>query len=329
MPVKVLFIGGTGIISSACADLAVTQGFELCLLNRGKSTRPTPPGVTVLQADIRDPDSVKSAIGSRRFDCVAEFVAFTPEHVQVDIDLFKDRTSQYVFISSASVYRKPPGLVPVTESTFAANKYWDYSRNKIACEELLVQTYRDNEFPVTIVRPSHTYDERCFPWAGGWNVIDRMLKGKKVLVHGDGTALWTLTHHADFAKGFNGLLGNSSAVGEIFHITGDEYLSWNAIYHIFGDILGVKPDLFHVTSDVIAHHDPDSQGGLLGDKCHSMLFDNYKIKRFVPGYAATIPYSRGANEVLDFYREDKSRQVVDPAIEDLFDKIIEAQQRAY
>jgi nucleoside-diphosphate-sugar epimerase len=329
MATKVLFIGGTGIISTACAQLAVQQGIELYLLNRGQSTRETAKGAIVLKGDIRDSESVKSAIGKKRFDCVVDFVAFSTEHVQTDIDLFKDITSQFIFISSASVYRKAPGLVPVTESTFAANRHWLYSRNKIACEELLIKAFRDFDFPATIVRPSHTYDKRSFPWFGSWTVIDRMQKGKKVMVQGDGTSLWTLTHHKDFAKGFNGLLGNSSAVGEIFHITGDEYVSWDRIHKIYGDIIGVKPNLAHVPSEVIIHNNPNWEGDLLGDKSHCMLFDNSKIKRYVPGYAATIPYSHGAQEIMDYYLEDKSRQMVNSELNELFDKIIAAQERAY
>jgi nucleoside-diphosphate-sugar epimerase len=329
MPIKVLFIGGTGIISSACAELAVQQGIDLYLLNRGKSTRETPAGAKVLHADIRDPESVKSALGKLRFDCVVDFIAFVPENVQTDIDLFKDRTAQYIFISSASVYRKPPGMVPVTESTFLANKYWPYSRNKIACEELLVQAYRDFDFPATIVRPSHTYDRRLLPWIGGWTVIDRMLKGQKILIHGDGTTLWTLTHHADFAKGFNGLLGNPNAVGEAFHITNDEYLTWNTIHETFGQILGVKPNLFYAPTDLILHYHPAWEGDYIGDKTHSMIFDNTKIKRFVPGFAATIPFAHGANEVIDYFQADPARQVIDQELNKVFDKIIEAQMRAY
>jgi nucleoside-diphosphate-sugar epimerase len=329
MATKVLFIGGTGIISSACADLAVEQGIDLYLLNRGISERPAAKGAKVLFGDIRDPESVKKAIGTMRFDCVVDFVAFSTDHVQADIDLFKDITSQYIFISSASVYRKPPGLVPVTESTFAANKHWPYSRNKIACEDLLINAYRDFDFPVTIVRPSHTYDKRGFPWFGNWTVIDRMMKGKKILVQGDGSSLWTLTHHKDFAKGFNGLLGNCNAVGEVFHITSDESLSWDAIHKIYSNIIGIKPDLCHVTSDLIVHYNPNWEGDLLGDKTHSMVFDNSKIKRYVPGYAATIPYSHGAQDIMDFFLEDKSRQVVNPELDSLFDKIINAQLKAF
>jgi nucleoside-diphosphate-sugar epimerase len=220
-------------------------------------------------------------------------------------------------------------MIPVTESTFAANKYWPYSRNKIACEELLIKAYRDFDFPATIVRPSHTYDERCFPWFGGWTVIDRMKKGKKIPVHGDGTTLWTMTHHKDFAKGFNGLLGNIQAVGEVFHITSDEAVTWNLIHNIFGNIIGVKPELVSAPTDLFVKYNASWEGDLWGDKSHSMVFDNSKIKRYTPGFAATIPFSRGANDVMDFYLADESRQVVNPEVDAILDKIVEAQMKAY
>jgi nucleoside-diphosphate-sugar epimerase len=329
MSTKVLFIGGTGLISAACTDLAAKQGIELYLLNRGKSTYVAPKGVQELRGDIYDPESVKSAIGARRFDCIVDWIAYDAEHLKNRIDLFKGRTSQFIFISSASVYRKPPGLVPVTESTFAANSYWPYSRNKIACEELLINEFRASGFPATIVRPSHTYDRMRFPWFGGWTVIDRMQKGKKVIVPGDGTSLWTLTHHIDFAKAFNGLLGNPNAVGEVFHITSDEALTWNRIHQVYGDILGLEVKFAPVPSEVIIAHNPNWSGDLLGDKSHCMVFDNSKIKRFVPGFAATIPYSEGAQQIVDWHLADPSRQKVDTEMDALFDRIIAAQARAY
>ncbi|MCB0256912.1 MAG: NAD-dependent epimerase/dehydratase family protein, partial [Anaerolineae bacterium] len=227
---KVLFIGGTGVISSACADLAVRQGIDLYLLNRGQSLdRPAPIGATVLFGDIRDRASAEAALAGHTFDAVVEWIAFTPDQVQSDVDLFRGRTGQYVFISSASVYQTPPASLPVTESTLLDNPYWEYSRNKIACEELLVRAYRDEKFPMTIVRPSHTYDATKIPLLGGYTSLQRMKAGKPVVVYGDGTSLWTLTNHRDFAKGFVPLLGNSRAVGEAIHITSDEWLSWNQI----------------------------------------------------------------------------------------------------
>ena len=274
---KVLFIGGTGIISSACSELALQRGIDLYLLNRGQSARPTPPGAKVLQADIRDPGSVRRALGSLNFDAVANWVAFTPEHVQTDLDLFRGRTGQYVFISSASAYQTPPNFMPVTESTPLHNPFWEYSRNKAICEGMLLDAYRKDGFPTTIVRPSHTYDRTLLPFDGGYTVVARMRTGKKVIVHGDGTSLWIMTHHADFAVGLVGLLGNPHALGETFHITSDEWLSWNQIYQIVAHAAGVEPRLFHVASELIAAFDPNWGAGLLGDKSHSMLFDNSPI----------------------------------------------------
>ncbi len=228
---KVLFIGGTGVISSACATLAVQQGINLTLLNRGQSTaRPAPVGATVLHGDIRDPASAQATLRGHSFDVVVDWIAFTPQHVQTDIDLFQGRAGQYVFISSASAYQTPPASLPVTESTLLDNPFWEYSRQKIACEELLVRAYRDARFPMTIVRPSHTYDATKIPLFGGYTSVKRMKEGRPVLVYGDGTSLWTLTHTRDFAKGFVPLLGNASAIGEAVHITSDEWLSWNQIY---------------------------------------------------------------------------------------------------
>src|SRR3954447_19090465 len=225
---KVLFIGGTGVISSACSDLAVDRGIDLYVLNRGASSqRPLPAKAHLLQGDIRDAASARAALDGLDFDVVVDWVAFTPEHVQADIDLFAGRTRQYVFISSASAYQTPPTLLPVRESTPLRNPAWRYSQEKIACEDLLVRAYRETGFPMTIVRPSHTYDRTLVPCDGGWTVIDRMRRGKEVVVHGDGTSLWTLTHHVDFAKGFVGLLGLPQAIGDSFHITSDEVLTWN------------------------------------------------------------------------------------------------------
>jgi nucleoside-diphosphate-sugar epimerase len=326
---RVLFIGGTGIISSACSELALKQGIELYLFNRGKSQRPEPLGAKILNGDIRDPRSARSALGSLDFDVVVNWIAFTPDHIQADLDLLRGRMGQYVFISSASVYQTPPGFLPATESTIADNPVWKYSQNKIACEELLAAAYRSEKLPVTIVRPSHTYDKTLLPMDGGWTVVDRMLRGLPVIVHGDGTSLWTLTHHADFAKGFNGLLGNARAIGETVHITSDEWLSWNQIYEVVAKAAGVTAKIVHVPSDLLAAYDPNLGAGLLGDKAHSMVFDNSKIKRLAPGFAATIPFSRGAEEILAWYRADESRQKVDPAWNALFERVLSAYQSAW
>ena len=323
---KVLFIGGTGIISSACSPLALEKGLDLYLLNRGHSSRPVPPGAKVLNGDIRDPESVRRALGDLRFDSVVDWIAFTPAQIEADLELFRGRTSQFVFISSASVYQKPPSALPFTESTLLANPYWGYSRDKIACEERLVRAYREEGFPFTIVRPSHTYDQTLLPMQGGYSVIDRMKRGRKVIVHGDGTSLWTLTHHADFAKGLVPLLANRRAVGETFHITSDETLTWDQIHHIFADALGVEAQIVHVPSDVLAAYGPLGGEGLLGDKAHSALFDNSKIKRFVPDFAATIPFSWGAREALAWYEADPARQSVDAEFNRLTDALIAAQE---
>lgn len=329
MSLKVLFIGGTGIISSACSALAVEKGHDLYLLNRGNSRRPVPTGATVLHGDIRDPASARAALEGRTFDAVVNWIAFTPDQVEADLELFRGKTGQYIFISSASAYQTPPFSLPVTESTVLFNPFWAYSRAKIACEERLVGAYREEGFPATIVRPSHTYDQTLLPMQGGWTVIDRMRQGKPVIVHGDGTSLWTLTHHRDFAKGLVGLLGQNRAVGEAFHITSDEVLTWDQIHRIFAVAAGApSPELVHVPSDVIAAYDTKWGDGLLGDKAHSMVFDNTKIKRFVPDFAATIPLSWGAKEVIAWYDGDPSRQVVNEEFNQLTDTIIAAQKRA-
>lgn len=321
---KVLFIGGTGIISSACSQLALDRGIDLYLLNRGQSSRPVPAGAKVLHGDIRDPESVRQALGDHRFDAVVNWIAFTPEHVETDLDLFRGRTQQYIFISSASAYQTPPETLPVVESTPLRNPFWLYSRNKIACEDLLTRAYREEGFPVTIVRPSHTYDRTLLPMTGGWTTVARMRQGKKVLVHGDGTSLWTLTHHRDFAKGFVGLLGNPHALGEVFHITSDEWLSWNQIYGLVAQAAGVEAQLVHVPSELIAAFDANIGAGLLGDKAHSMIFDNSKIKRVVPDFVATIPFARGAGEIMNWYDANPDRQIINQQMDQLMDRIIAA-----
>ena len=321
---KVLFIGGTGVISTACSSLAVSRGIDLYLLNRGQTDRPVPEGARVLRGDIRDRASVERALGDITFDAVVDWVAFTTEHVETDIELLRGRTGQYVFISTASAYQKPLSSLPITESTPLHNPFWAYSRAKAACEERLMLAYRDEEFPVTIVRPSHTYDRTKVPLIGHYTAIDRMRKGKKVIVHGDGTSLWVLTHHEDFAKGFVGLLGNHRAIGHAFHITSDEVLTWNQICAFLAQAAGVEPQIVHVPSDLIAAFDPELGAGLLGDKAHSVIFDNAKIKRLVPDYAATIPFSQGAREMLAWFDADPARQVVDEGEDRLFDRIIAA-----
>ena len=276
---KVLFIGGSGVISSACARVAVESDIDLYVLNRGQnSTRPLPAGVHEMRADVRNPASVRDAIEDLEFDSVVDFVAFAPEHVRTDIEIFRDRTKQYVFISTASAYQTPPERLPVTESTPLKNPFWQYSRDKIACEDLLVHEYRGSDFPATIVRPSHTYDATKTVLSGGWTSLARMLAGKPVIVHGDGTSLWTVTHHDDFARAFVPLLGHPRTYGEAFHITSDDVLTWNQIARALAAALGVTARIVHVPSDVIAAADPEWGAGLLGDKAHSMVFDNSKMQ---------------------------------------------------
>jgi len=319
---KVLFIGGTGIISSACSRLAVERGIELYHLNRGKTSRPVPENVIQLRGDIHDRASYEAALGEHYFDAVVQWIAFVPEQIEQDIEILRERTKQYLFISSASAYQTPPAHLPVTESTLLDNPFWEYSRNKIACEERLVKAYRDEKFPMTIVRPSHTYDPTLFPMDGGYTVLDRMLKGKPVVVHGDGTSLWTLTHHEDFAVGLVGLLGNSAAIGDVFHITSDEWLSWDQIYQEVARTAGVDAKLVHIPSEVIARYDKNRGDGLLGDKMHSMIFDNSKIRRVVPDFKPKIPFSEGARQIVAWYLADPERQVVDAAFNALADQMI-------
>jgi nucleoside-diphosphate-sugar epimerase len=322
---KVLFIGGTGIISSGCARRAVAVGIDLTILNRGaQAARPAPEGVEVVHADIRDADSVRAAVGDRSFDVVADFVAFTPQHVQADIDFFGGRIGQYVFISSASAYQTPPTRLPIVESTPLRNPYWQYSRDKIACEDLLVAAYRANGFPATIVRPSHTYDRTLVPLMGGWTDVERMRRGLPVVVQGDGTSLWTLTHHDDFAHAFVGLLGHPQAIGDSFQITSDEVLTWNQIYDLMADAASTKADIVHIASDTIARADAELGASLLGDRTHSVIFDNTKVKALVPDYVATIPFATGAREIVEWFDADASRRVIDADFDALLDKLIAA-----
>ena len=321
---RVLFIGGSGIISSACSRLAAERDIDLFVLNRGVSQdRPLPAVVTVLRGDICDPASAGAALGDREFDAVVDWVAFTPGHVRADIGLFRGRTGQYVFISSASAYQTPPARVPILESTPLRNPFLQYSRDKIACEELLREAYREEGFPATIVRPSHTYDKTLVPFEGGWTVLGRMLEGKPVVVHGDGTSLWTLTHHRDFAQGFVPLLGHPRTIGDVFHITSDDVLTWDQIAHTLAAALGVSADVVHVPSDAIAAADPEWGAGLLGDKSHSLVFDNAKLRSVVPGYQAVIPFEHGAREIVAWYGEDPARQRIDARVDAVMDKLIE------
>lgn len=326
---KVLFIGGTGVISSACASLAISKEIDLTLLNRGLSVRPPAAGAHLLKADIHDITALHEALRGQFFDVVVDWIAYTPDDIQKDLDLFKGKTGQYIFISSASAYQTPPANLPIRESTPLENSFWAYSRNKIACEELLLQEYRKDKFPFTIVRPSHTYDQTLVPVEGSYTVIDRMLRGKPVIVHGDGTSIWTLTHSSDFAKGFVGLLGNAHAIGEIFHITSDEWLTWNQIYLTLAAAAGVNPKLVHVPSELIAAYNSRIGDSLLGDKSHSAIFDNSKIRRVVPEYCASIPFCRGAEEIIAWHRADPSRQKINPEFDNMCDILLENYLKAW
>jgi nucleoside-diphosphate-sugar epimerase len=323
---RVLFIGGTGVISAAAAQRAVAVGHRLTILNRGSETlRPAPEGAEVLKADIRDTASVRAALGNRMFDVVVDFVAFTADHVALDIDLFTGRTGQYVFISSASAYQKPPARLPILESTPLRNPFWKYSRDKIACEDLLVKAYREDGFPATIIRPSHTYDRTTIALTGGWTDIARMRAGRPVVVHGDGTSLWTLTHSSDFAKALVGLLGLPQAVGDSFTITSDECLPWNEIYEIFAKAAGApEPQLVHIASDTIAATAPDIGPSLLGDKSHSVVFDNSKVKALVPEFICTVPLALGARQVLSWFDTNPDQRLVDERLSTTFDQLIAA-----
>ena len=320
---KVLFIGGTGNISSACSELAISRGMELYHLNRGVSAGIRKiEGAKTLIADIRNFDETQKAIDGLHFDAVVDFIAFEPEHIQNDIRLFTGKTDQFIFISSASVYQTPPEKLPVTEETPLDNPFWEYSRNKIACENLLTAEYRKNGFPYTIIRPSHTYSKTLIPLEGGYTVLHRMLKGLPVVVHGDGTSIWTLTHHADFAVGLVGLVGNKAAINEVFHITSDEWLTWNSIFTIMAAELGVTPHLVHVPSDSIARYDKRIGDSLLGDKAHSMIFDNTKIRKFVPDYNPQISFHQGVKDIINWYKENTMNKEPDEHINNLMDKII-------
>lgn len=320
---RILFLGGNGTISASCSREVLARGGDLTHLTRGiGSTRPPIDGVRQLTGDASDPASVRAAVRDEEFDVVVNFRAFTPEQVAADIATFTGRTGHYVFISSASAYAKPVAALPIVESTPLRNPHWKYSRDKIAGEDLLVAAYRESGFPMTIVRPSHTYDGGSIPLEGGWTALDRMRRGAPVVVHGDGTSLWTLTHSRDFARAFVGLLGNPHALGSAVHITGDEVLTWDAIAHLLGAALGVVPDLVHVASETIARVLPELGPGLLGDKAHSVVFDNTRVKRLVPGWEAVIPFADGAREIVEWHLADPRRQTGHPDLDAGFDALV-------
>ena len=323
---NVLFVGGTGIISMACVTEALHRGWSVTLLNRGRTAEP-PPGCRHLKADISDMQAVRAALGNSSFDAVVDWVAFEPAHIQRDLDLFEGRTGQLVFISSASAYETPPRKLPITEETPLENPFWEYSRRKKACEERLRQAM-DTGFPATIVRPSHTYGRGPFPYDGGYTVLHRIREGKPVVVPGDGTSVWTMTHAVDFATGFLGILGKKEALGEAFHITGDEWLNWNSIFATLGRHLGREPVLAHVPSEAVMKADKEWGGSFWGDKSHSMIFDNSKIRRLVPDFRTTVPFEEGARQIVEWYDEEHSRRRVDSAFDALQDRLAGIYARA-
>ena len=331
---KALLIGGTGQISLAVTKKLVQDGWEVYLLNRGNRNHELPKGVTPIVADINDEKTVLEKTEGMEFDCVCEFIGRLKEHVVRDVRLFSGRCRQYVYISSASVYHKPVANYIIHEGTTIANPYWAYAQNKIACETYLMERFREDGFPVTIVRPSHTYDERRVPLAlqgkhGCWQVIRRLQQGKPVIIPGDGTSLWTVTFTTDFAKGFVGLMGNRHAMGEVFHITSDETLTWNQIYETIADGLGVKLNPYHVASDFLAAVDKEYgySGSLMGDKACSVVFDNTKLKETVPGYKAETPFHIGARISIDHMLNDPQLQVEDPEFDRWCDRVIEGLER--
>jgi nucleoside-diphosphate-sugar epimerase len=328
---KALFIGGTGLISSAVSRLAVERGIDLFLLNRGQKGEFFPQGAKQIVADYRDQKAVQKALRGKSFDVVADWIAFTPEQVAADIALFSGSTAQFFFISSASAYQKPSTHYIISESTPLANPFWQYSRDKIAGEELLMHEYREKGFPVTIIRPTLTYGVTQIPaavgsWDHPWTLVDRMRKGKKIIVPGDGTSLWTMTHNSDLAKGFVGLMGNIHAIGHAFNITSDEVLTWNQIYGLIGVAAGARPDIVHIASDFLAAFNPDQVGNLTGDKAQSAIFDNSKIKSFVPGYSATVPFAIGVRESVRWFEEHPERCTVDENFNAFCDRVIAAYQ---
>ena len=328
---KALFIGGTGTISTAITRKLAAEGeWELWLLNRGNRSEAVPDGVKVINADINDENDVEQKLQGMLWDCVCDFIGFTPDQVERDWRLFRGTTKQYMFISSASAYQKPCLSPFITEGTPLANPYWEYSRDKAACEDFLMMKYREEAFPATIIRPSHTYDDRSVPIGvhgkkGSWQVLKRMLEGKPVIVHGDGTSLWTVTHNSDFAKGFVGLMGNPHAIGNAFQITGDETLTWNQIYSTVADALGVEFIPYYVASDFLAAvSDYDFTGSLIGDKAASVIFDNSKLKRAVPGFNPTVRFEQGIRGTIANILETPSLQVDDPEFDAWCDKLIAA-----
>ncbi|MBQ8171493.1 MAG: SDR family oxidoreductase [Oscillospiraceae bacterium] len=332
---RALFIGGTGTISMAITkQLSADPCWELYLINRGTRSAELPENIRVINADINNEQDVIEKLGDLKFDTVCDFIGFVPSQLERDYRIFNGRTKQFMYISSASAYQKPLSDYRITEGTPLANPYWEYSRNKIACEEYLMKQYRENGFPVTIIRPSHTYDERSIPLGvhgdkGSWQVAKRMLEGKPVIIHGDGTSLWTMTHNSDFAKAFIGLMGNIHAIGESFQITSDESLTWNQIYKSIADALGVELKPYYVPSDFLnAVSDYDFEGSLIGDKANSVVFDNTKLKNAVPGFTATVRFDQGVRMAVQNVLAHEEIQTEDKEFDEWCDKVISALEQA-
>ena len=328
---KVLFIGGTGTISSACIAEAARRGIDVYVYNRGTHNDELPEGVTSLIGDIRDQQVTEEVLKGYSFDVVIDWVAFTEEHVAQDIELFAGRVGQYIFISSASAYSKPPAGSFVTEGTQLRNPYWQYSRDKIACEERLLAAWREDGFPITIVRPSHTYGDKMIPsiFDRGPTIVDRLRRGREIIVPGDGTNRWTLTHNSDFAKAFVGLLGNPAAIGEAFHITSDEALTWDQIHGIIADRIGVEAHIVHIPADLICHMYPEFTGPLKGDKIHTALFDNTKIKRLVPDFICSTPFHRGIEGSLRYLETHPEENEVNAGLNRILDDILERYNKIF
>lgn len=335
---KILFIGGTGTISTAITNLLPTLGHQLTLLNRGNNNDQIPENVEVIIGDIYNEADIAQKLSGKFFDVVVNFIAFDVKALERDYRLFKDITNQYVFISSASSYQKPPVNPIITESTPLKNPYWGYSRNKALCEDYLINRYLEDGFPITIVRPSHTYGDTNIPLAlhgnnGSWQTMKRMIEGKSVLIPGDGTSLWTVTHNSDFAIGFIGLLGNIHAIGQTFHITNEEHLTWTQIHEIIARQLGVKLRPLFVPSDLLAHagkkYGYDFEGALLGDKANTVIFDNSKIKKAVPNFNPSIRFDQAMEHNVKYYLDNKEMQIIDEDYEAFCEEVTAVMQEAF
>ena len=331
---KILLLGGTGTISMAITKLLAAQGHELYLLNRGNRNAGLPENVRIITANLENEEETTEKLAGMTFDCVGEFIGFVPSQVERDYRLFKDKTRQYIYISSASTYQKPPKGYVITEDTPLENPYWEYSRNKIACEEYLMERCRKDGFPVTIVRPSHTYDERSVPMGvhgskGSWQVVRRIREGRPVIIHGDGTSLWTITHNSDFAVAYTGLIGNEKAIGEAFHITTDESVSWNELYGYVAEALGVELKACHIASETLAATGRyDFTGSLIGDKANSVVFDNSKIKKLVPSFAAKVTAREGIINTVRYILDHPEYQIPDEEFDSWCDSVISAAERS-